>query len=661
MTSYYLSLLGGFDLQNDEHEPVTLTSVKSRAVLAVLAGSRGEAVSRSRLANLLWGDRAEEQAQGSLRQTLSQLRKCLNTGSQETLTFAGGEVCLDANLCRCDLDQFEQLAGSQDAADLAKVVELYRGPLLDGVHVNAAGFEEWLRDERSRLSDSALDAMTRLCRLLEETGKVDQALAVAERITVLDPLREDACCTIMRLHLAAGHSSKAVQAFLKCKLVLADELGLAPSGETQALYEAVLADRQGSAHPAGAANSPVSEVTANNLERLHQDRRPSLVVMPFEDLGGNPDEAYFSAGLTEDIITELSRSPEIIIIARNSAFNLAKSVSPQDICREMGVEYVVKGSIRKTDNQIRVTAQLIEGESGKHIWAERYSQEFDDVLALQEELAQSIVGVLPGRIESFQVRKVIRKPPGSMAAYELLLAGKYHHHCFQKDDCVKALELLDRAIALDPNYAAAHAWKACALGQAVGRGYIPDPANLVRQAEDSASNALRIDENEVEAHRVLAEISIAKQHLEQASYHNDRAMALNPNDPRLLAQKGELATWYGDPQEGAEWIRTAMRLDPFSSPMWAHLLGRALMMSGAYEEAASSFLQNAFPRFGYFAEAAGCYGKLGQVELAKDQAEQTLSMNPAFSVSGYSSSLAFSDSIDTERHAEILSTAPLPA
>ena len=661
MASYYLSLLGGFELKDTGDASITLTSTKARAILAVLANNQNETVSRTQLANLLWGDRGEDQAQGSLRQTLSQLRKCLNSQSRTPLIFSAGGVCLDKQYCPSDLDQFVQLSKSDDTLDLAKAVELYRGPLLDGLLINAPGFENWLRDERSRLNDCALDAMASLGKLYEETGRIDQALDVAERMIRFDPLRENVYRKVMNLHLLSGQSSKAVQTFLKCKSILAEELGLAPDRKTQAIYEVVLAEREGRTLPSVPIEPPDRGNPVNSVTRLRQTDQPSIAIMPFEDLGANSGDKYFSEGLIEDVITELSRSADIVVIARSSTFSFPdKNISAQDVHKELGVDYVVKGSVRMADNRVRVTAQLIEGESGKHIWAERYSRELEDVFALQDELAQGIVAVLPGRIESFQTHKALRKLPGSMVAYELLLSGKYHHHRIQKDDCILALEFLDRAIALDSGYAAAHAWKACVLGQAIGRGFMPDPAELLRQATESVNIALQLDENEIEAHRILAEISIDNRQLDRANYHNERALALYPNDPRLLAQKGELATWCGDPREGAEWIRKATHLDPFSSTTWAHLLGRALMMSGEFEEAADCFQRNAFPRFGYYAEAAGCYGMLGLVDLAKTQTELALRMNPLFTIAGYSNGLPFENKSQIDHHMSILSAAPLP-
>jgi adenylate cyclase len=292
----------------------------------------------------------------------------------------------------------------------------------------------------------------------------------------------------------------------------------------------------------GAAPEATVDASPTPPSARHEGK-PSIAVLPFDTLGDEPEQSYFADGMTEDIITELSRFPELFVIARNSSFSYrASSSTPHDAWAALGVQYVVRGSVRKAGGRVRLAVQLIEAESGKHVWAERYDRELADVFALQDELTRGIVGVLPGRIESHESRKVARKPPQDMAAYELLLAGKIHHHRFTKEDCAKALELLDRAIALDPAYAAAHAWKACVLGQALGRGFLPEPKALFEGAVEAVGTALRLDENEVEAHRIQAEIDIEAKRLGQAERNNGRALSLNPNDPRLVAQTGELLT-----------------------------------------------------------------------------------------------------------------------
>ena len=240
-----------------------------------------------------------------------------------------------------------------------------------------------------------------------------------------------------------------------------------------------------------------------------EDDRPSSGIHPFEALGDDEEQKYFAEGITEDIITALSQFPGLFVIARSSSFAYnVRTDSYPDVHIEFDARSIVKGSVRKSGNRVRVTVQLVEAETGKNVWAEKYDRGLDDVFELQDELVRGIAAVLPGRIERSEARRIVRESPEAMVAYELLLGGKIHHHRFTKDDCIQALDLIDRAITLDPTYAAAYAWKGCVLGQAIGRSFLPNPKLLFQSAVATVSTALTLDANEVEAHRILAEIAI---------------------------------------------------------------------------------------------------------------------------------------------------------
>ncbi len=659
--SLELDLLGGFELRRGDGTRPALTSKKAKALMAYLALSPESTVSREKLATLLWSASGEAQARTSLRQTLSVLRKALPDAEGRVVVSSAEGLSLDPARLRVDVTGFEAGAAEGRREDLVRAVEAYKGPFMDGFEVRAEVFEDWLRSERPRLAEVAAGVMESLLEAYREEGDREAALAMARRLLRLDPLREDVHRAAMRLLQKLKRWNEALKQYERCETALRTELDIAPEEETQALYQEVRRQRDAVETHRGQRDREEREAAPAPAAAPPDDGRPSIVVLPFDNLSGEAEQDYFSDGMTEDVITELSRFPNLFVIARNSTFAYKdRRVSVQDLHRELGVHYVVKGSVRRSGERVRVTAQLIEADSGKHVWADRYDRELVDVFDLQDELTRGIVAVLPGRIESFEARKVARRPPDNMAAYELLLAGKTHHHLFTKDDNQKALELLDRAIALAPDYAAAWAWKACVLGQALGRGYLPDPKALFQGAVAAVEKALALDENEVECHRILAEISMDTHRLAKARRHNERALSLNPNDPRLAAQKGELLTWQGDAAEGASWIRTAMRLDPYSAPAWAHLLGRALLQQGSYGEAIEAYRMSSYPRFGYHADMAGCYARLGRQDDAAQQAVLALELKPDFSVADYVARLAYEKTPDRERHRRLLQAAPLP-
>ena len=194
--------------------------------------------------------------------------------------------------------------------------------------------------------------------------------------------------------------------------------------------------------------------------------KPSIAVLPLANMSGDPDQEFFADGLTEDIITDLSRFRDLLVISRNSTFvHKGKAVKVQEVAREFGVDYVLEGSVRKVGDRVRVTVQLIDGQTDRHIWADRYDRKLEDIFAIQDEVTGAIVATLAGRVEALMQERAKRKRTDNMAAYECVLAAKVLHHRSLREDNAEALRIIERALELDPNYAHAHAWKACVLGQ----------------------------------------------------------------------------------------------------------------------------------------------------------------------------------------------------
>lgn len=250
-----------------------------------------------------------------------------------------------------------------------------------------------------------------------------------------------------------------------------------------------------------------------------------------------------------------------------------------------------------------------------------------------------------------------RNPPENMAAYDCLLAAKIHHHKFTQEDNTKALDLLDRAIEMEPNFAPAHAWKACTLGQALARGYVERSDTIMEESREQAEIAYRLDDNDVEANRILCEWEMYYRNWDKARLHQDRAYALNPNDPRLVAQRGELLTWLGQAEEGAKLLETAMRLDPYDAHARAHLLGRAHFVLRRYDEALSAYQQIPSPRIGHLADMAACFAQLGKATEAKAQVDAVLQLDPDFTTTGYVGNLYYCSDADREHHVEGLRKA----
>jgi adenylate cyclase len=390
--------------------------------------------------------------------------------------------------------------------------------------------------------------------------------------------------------------------------------------------------------------------------------KPSIAVLPFANMSGEPEQEFFADGLTEDIITALSRFRELFVISRNSAFVYkGKAVRIQDFARQVGVQYVVEGSVRKAGNRVRVTVQLIDAISDRHIWAERYDRELEDIFAIQDEVTSAIVATLPGRIEAARIDRAERKPTANMAAYEYVLTGKVLHHRSAREDNLEAQRMLDRAIALDPKYAHAHAWKACVLGQGWVYGWCDDRDATIAEVGEELQIALALDDNDSDVHRILAAWNLVQRNYDQAAFHQERALSLNPNNDLIVVQQGELLTWLGRPEEGIDWIKRAMQLNPYHPERYWNHLGRAYYVARRYAEAAQAFARISAPDHTHHAFLAAAFAQMGDATAAAAHALQVTRKAPGFSAEAHLETLHYQRLSDREHHREGLLKAGLPA
>ncbi len=390
--------------------------------------------------------------------------------------------------------------------------------------------------------------------------------------------------------------------------------------------------------------------------------KPSIIVLPFTNLSGSPEQEFFADGLAEDILTELSRFRDLFVISRNTSFKFkGQAVDVRKVARELGVQYVIEGSVRRAGNRVRVTVQLIDGESDRHLWAERYDRDLEDIFAIQDEITSAIVATLPGRVAAAAHDRAERKPTESMAAYELVLEAKVLHHRAKRADNHKAQVLIGRALELDPKYAHAHAWKACILGQAWIRDWSEDPDATKRVIESHLEIALGLDENDSDVQRVLAALRLTQKNYDKAVHHQQRALSLNPNDDLIVVQQGELLTWLGRPEEGVPWIEKAMRLNPYHPPRFWNHLGRAYFVARRYAEAIEAFKRIAAPDQFHSSFLAASFAQLGDTLAAQKHAQEVLAQNPRFT---WSSTLVpilhYKRESDLAHHREAVLKAGLP-
>jgi TolB-like protein len=614
-----LDLLGGFAVRDDEGREIAIGSRKGQALLAFLALPPGKPQPREKLTGLLWSDRGEQQARSSLRQALTELRKAFVDLDPPPLITDRDTVHIDPDAVEVDAVTFDRLVDKDRPGGLARAAELYRGDLLDGLDVRDAAFEEWLRIERERLRARASQALGDL--LDQQTG--DDAIATGRRLLALDPLKEATHCALMRLYAEAGDRSMAIKQYGACREVLQAELGLKPETATQQLAEEI---QRGETKKADSTPESIpAEIPKAAAKTPPLPDKPSVAVLPFVNMSGDPEQEYFSDGITEDIITELSRFRDLFVIARNSSFVYrGKAVNLRDVGRELGVRYVVEGSVRKAGARVRVSAQLIDAVNDRHIWAERYDRELEDIFAVQDEISQTIVSTLAGRIEDATRERAKRKSPDSLLAYDYVLRGDEDLWLYTegqwldiKERIARSRQMFLKAIELDPDYARAYEGVAYTYAESWGFLLSESPDDDLNRAFEYAQKAVALDDAESRAHYALALTHVFRREYEQARAHQRRAVALNPNDADTLARMGWLLPLLGEHEEGIELGERALRLNPYHPAWYQTFLPTAYYAVRRYHEAITAFesARDSYPDDAVW--RAACYAQSGRLDKAR--------------------------------------------
>jgi TolB-like protein/tetratricopeptide (TPR) repeat protein len=353
--------------------------------------------------------------------------------------------------------------------------------------------------------------------------------------------------------------------------------------------------------------------------------KPSIAVLPFTNMSGDPEQEYFSDGITEDIITELSRFRSLFVIARNSSFHY-KNQSPrvQDVGRELGVHYIVEGSVRKAGNRVRVTAQLIEAENGNHVWADRYDRDLENIFDVQDEVVREIAASVPGQLSAAAMDRARRRPAESLGAYDCLLHGEWL--MFRDFTDPKVIPLFEQAIGIDPQCARAYIQLARLHAYSFTQGVPAEEAK--RAAFPIAEKALEVDPSDPSIHSLAAATYMMMCEHELARQHMERAISLNPNDGEVMASAVFVLNYLGDQEEALRWNKKHLRHDPISSDGYRENTFDLYYMMRRYEDAIDVFRGWRTPPFHLFLEVALAYAQNGQPDEAKAAYKHWLSERP---------------------------------
>ena len=411
-----------------------------------------------------------------------------------------------------------------------------------------------------------------------------------------------------------------------------------------------------------AATNEASTIAPKTPARPHANTpdRVTVCVLPFTSIGGDATQDAFSDGLTEDIITELARWRLLAVRSRAATFRYrGMAVDVQQVARDLDAQFVVEGSVRPVGGRIRITVQLIDGDSGNHVWAEKFDRDANDLFAVQDEVVRRIVSTLVGRMQVSDVENVRRKPSASLAAYQCVLGG----NALPWDDPeggAQAKRLFEQAIELDPAYGMPYALLAAMKG-AQWRDDIDGSDALLEEAHALARRAVELDSSESTCFSMLALTCLLQRHFALAQQYARRAIELNPNNQWNQADMGTMLVYLGRSAEALEWFDRARQIDPFFDPPWYfRSIGQALMNLHRYGEAIAMLEQVTQRALRVVVLQAGCHARLGDAARVGESVATLMAMKPGFSIARFMTREPFQDPDDAAHLVESLKMAGLP-
>jgi adenylate cyclase len=363
--------------------------------------------------------------------------------------------------------------------------------------------------------------------------------------------------------------------------------------------------------------------------KVEKAEQGSLAVMLFKNLSKDEDQAYFCEGFSEDLITVLSKYSKLLVVSGNASFTYRdKSKSPKEIGKELGVRYILEGSVRKLGQKVRIGAKLISADRENTIWSHNFDFTIDEMFDIQDELVETIVSTIVGHVDDEEVKQLVRVKPENHTAYDLVLQGLEYHRKSNVtlENAKKAVEFFDQAIEVDPNCARAHAWRACSLSNYVG--WRPDEygEDWIDQCADSVIRSLEIDQNDHEAHRIMGAISLVRGDFELARHHQERAMELCPSDAYIMGKNAALLVYLGEPEKALEIVQHAMRINPFCPDDLFVDEGMCYFWLGKYSEAVNCFRKMKTPDRESIFYLTASLSKLGEGIKSAETLKQAFKM-----------------------------------
>jgi TolB-like protein/DNA-binding SARP family transcriptional activator len=660
---------------------------KTRGLLACLCLSGGDRVSRNRLVGLLWDRSADAQARMSLRQSLSELNGIVNRHVPGLVEIGRDSVRID--LSRCWVDALAILGETTDpTSDSSNLIQLYSERILEDLDGITPSFDQWLKAERTRFEDRVRKILeAELERLSEQNAKAEMRAAAARRLINFEPTHEGAVRSLMKAFTEMGDRAQAIREFERCRQALLSMLDLLPSQETIAVYEAIRLEspRAGSpvileggeaAEARPLALSPVrweitkeSNPAAATTDRLRhaQRREPSIAVLPFRDLTGDPAHHFVAEGLVEDLIEALSRVPNFFVISRLSTLAFRdQNRHPREIGNVLGVRYVLSGSIRIFEDRLRLTIELTDTELGAALWISRLDERFADLFEVQDRLSEMIVRKVAPYLHEAEMSRIRVKRPDSLEAYDLFLRAQENMHNASRAVFQTSEALFEAALAKDPHYAAALAWRAYWHVLRVGQGWSPDPVDDTVQADRFARAAIECNSLEPMALAVHGQVaSYLYKDFDLAFRRFEAALRINANTAPAWMWSAAAHAWMGNGPQAIEEINKAMALSPYDPLMYAYnaYASIAYLVDGQYERAIECALRSLRENRTYTAAHRLLVIALvltGRENEAQAAARQLLELEPGLTVTGFRRRYPGSSSPHVDIFCDALARAGIP-
>jgi DNA-binding SARP family transcriptional activator len=462
-----LYLLGGFECRSGTGDVLTFPTSKVRALLAYLATNPDQGHRRDKLAELLWGDETADEGRVNLRKALSRLRQSLPGDARDCLAVDRDQLAVRPGGLEADVTLFLRLAAAGTPETMERAADLHRGALLEGFADCGEAFEEWLLGERRRLDETLHEILRRLLDHYVVTGAIDRAIQVALRLIALDALQESVHRALIRLYMYQDRVGAALDQYRRCRDVLERELGVPPDAETERLraeLSKLLPEREAGQDTLSREADDLPERTTvlgsaareRSRRRAELAGRPSIAVLCFTGADA-ASCGHLGVGMAEDIATELGRFRELDVIAPRTAFAYRDAAVPPDrVGAELGTAYVLDGTLRRSSRGIRITVRLVDTDTARQLWAERYDCPMSELFNVQDEVARRIVAMLVGRIEDARLETARRARPNDLVAYDLWLRG---WSALKRADLAaigEARRCFQQAVAKDPHFARAY-------------------------------------------------------------------------------------------------------------------------------------------------------------------------------------------------------------